>query len=539
MISQPQWFLKISKIHSKILKENERTNWIPKWMRLRMKTWLKGISDWPVSRKRYWGTPLPIWLCENHGCGEKIVIGSIKELERLSGQKVREVHKPEIDKIKIRCKKCKSKMARVSEVLDVWFDSGVSSWAALETQKRIKEYWPADLNVEGRDQVRGWWNSQLILSEIKFNKKPFENILVHGLVLDLGKVKMSKSLGNIVSPQDVIKKYGRDFLRYYFAKTSKGGDFPFDEKEFKDIQAVFRILINVNNFINQLDKKPVGKLKIEDKWLLSRFNSVIKQTRESYNKLKFPEAVKILEEFLIKDLSKTYIQLIRERNEQGTIYKILKQVYINLIKFFAPICPFTTEAIWQELKKKKIVKEESVHLSKWPQTDKRRINKRLEFKFSIALRIIEKGLAKRDKLKTGLKWPLAKAVIYTKEHQSIKELKEIIARQLNVKKVEIKKGKLSVKLDTKLTPELQSEGYAREIARAIQAARKKQGLVKKDLIELNISGKIVDKIKSKKDFIKQRVNAGRISFNRPNKLYNHSIEGKIKNDNFNVRFRKK
>ena len=146
--------------------------------------------------------------------------------------------KPEIDEITLKCK-CNGKMKRVEEVLDVWFDSGVSSWAALRnygSKVSFEKFWPADLNVEGKDQVRGWWNSQFILSQIRFGKKPFENILVHGMILDLGKKKMSKSLGNIVSPQGIIDRYGRDYMRYYFAKHYKGDDFAFNENEIKDIQ---------------------------------------------------------------------------------------------------------------------------------------------------------------------------------------------------------------------------------------------------------------------------------------------------------------
>jgi len=247
MVSQPQWFLKISEIQKNILKENEKTNWLPKYMKLRMKAWLEGISDWPISRNRYWGTPLPIWLCKK--CNKKIVIGNIKELEKISNQKVKDIHKPEIDKIKIPCK-CGGEMSRISEVLDVWFDSGVSSWAALN-KKQFEKFWPADLNIEGKDQVRGWWNSQFILSQIKHNKKPFKSILEHGMILDLGKRKMSKSEGNIITPHEIIEKYSRDYIRYYFAKTSKGEDFAFKEQDFKDIEKLFIILINTNNFINQ------------------------------------------------------------------------------------------------------------------------------------------------------------------------------------------------------------------------------------------------------------------------------------------------
>ena len=241
MISMPQWFFKIKDIHKKILKSNQEVNWIPKYMKLRMKAWLEGISDWPISRSRYWGTPLPIWVCDK--CEDRVVIGSIKELEKKSGKKVKGVHKPEIDEITWKCK-CGGNVKRVPEVLDVWFDSGVSSWAALnylKEDKKFKKFWPADINIEGKDQIRGWWNSQIILSEIRFGKKPFKNISVHGMVLDLGKIKMSKSEGNIISPQEIIDKYGRDYMRYYFAKTSKGEDFGLDEGEFKEIEKTFRV----------------------------------------------------------------------------------------------------------------------------------------------------------------------------------------------------------------------------------------------------------------------------------------------------------
>ncbi len=534
LISLPQWFLKISSIQKKLLNENEKTNWIPSWMKLRMKAWLEGISDWPVSRKRYWGTPLPIWVCE---CGERKVIGSIRELEKLSGKKIKELHKPEIDKIELKCK-CKGKMKRVEEILDVWFDSGVSSWAALNfpgEEKLFKKFWPADLNLEGKDQVRGWWNSQIILSEIKFNKKPFKNILVHGLVLDLGKRKMSKSLGNIVAPEDIINKSGRDFLRYYFARTSKGEDFAFDEKEFSDIQNAFRVLININNFINQLNKGK-GKLQTEDKWIISKLNSTIKEAVENYNKYKYAEAIQILERFLINDLSRTYIQIIRERADET--YEILKKIRIALLKLLAPVIPFITEHIWQELRKNKTAEEESVHLASWPKPGK--TDGKLEQEMETALKIIEAGLAERDKAGIGLKWPLYMAEI-TIDNKIPKQLEKIIARQLNVKKIKIKSGKLRVKLDTAITPELEAEGFSREISRAVQAQRKKAGLVKNDKINLEIISdeNSVGKLDKFEKFIKERTNSGKISIycdtGKPKKDFAKVI---IKNKEFNIRFSK-
>lgn len=533
MISQPQWFLKISKIHSKLLKENLKTNWIPSYMKLRMKAWLKGISDWPVSRKRYWGTPLPIWICEE--CNKRIVVGSIKELKRLGG-KVHGVHKPEIDNVKLKCK-CGGQMKRVEDVLDVWFDSGVSSWAALN--KNQSKFWPANLNIEGKDQVRGWWNSQLILSQIKFNKKPFENILVHGMVLDLSKIKMSKSKGNITSPKEIIKKYGRDYLRYYFAKTSKGEDFAFDEKEFKEIQKTFRILNNVNAFINQLKNKE--KTKIEDKWILSRYNSLIKNVTENYNKFQYSEVVQMIEEFLVFDLSRTYIKIIRDRANET--YCILNKIRIDLLKLLAPIIPFLTEKIWQDFKDKKLVKKESVHLSDWPKPNKKLINTKLEKNFEIVLDVIEKGLAERDKAKIGLKWPLAKAIVYVKININ-KELQEIIKSQLNIKQVEIKKAKqISVRLDIKLTAELKSEGFAREISRKVQNSRKKAGLVKTDKIKLGIVVNedlrvLLSAYPRILLLIKERTNSEEVLINPSSKNYKHDSEGKIKDEKIRILFSK-
>jgi len=532
MIAMPQWFLKISDIHNSLLKENIETNWIPDYMKLRMKAWLEGISDWPVSRNRYWGTPLPIWVCE---CGEKKVIGSIKELEKLSKKRIKEIHKPDIDEIKIKCK-CGKEMKRVEGVLDVWFDSGVSSWAALG--KQFKKFWPANLNIEGKDQIRGWWNSQLILSEIKFNKKPFENILVHGMVLDLGKKKMSKSKGNIISPQEIIQRYSRDYLRYYFAKTSKGDDFAFDESEFKEIQKVFRILSNANNFINQL-KNGKSKLKTEDKWILSRYNNLIKNIIDSYNNFKFPEVVQAVEEFLVIDLSRTYIQIIRDRQDE--VYNPLNEIRIGILQLLSPIIPFLTEKIWQELKEKKIVKQESVHLTNFPKVNNKLIDEKLEKQFELAFQIIEKGLAERDKAKIGLKWPLRKAII-TIGNPINNELKNIMAKHLNVKNIEIIKGKLSqisVKLDTKLTAELESEGYAREISRKVQATRKKAGLVKIDKIRLAlvIDDRFKKIIENQLELIKQRTNSTEVLIN-PNKTYKNKFEEKIKDKKLKILFTK-
>ncbi len=531
MVALPQWFFKISEIQKKLLKENDSIYWIPSWMKQRMKAWLDGISDWPVSRMRYWGTPLPIWSCKK--CEKRIIVGSVDELRKIANiPKTKKIglHKPEIDEIKFKCK-CGGEMKRVPEVLDVWFDSGVSSWAAL-SKDELKKFWPADLNIEGKDQVRGWWNSQLILSEIKWGKKPMDAIMEHGMVLDLGKKKMSKSLGNIITPQEIIEKYSRDYLRYYFAKISKGEDFSFDEKEFRDIQNFFRVFLNTNTFINQIDKKK-NKIAIEDRWIISRLNSTISEITESYNLYKFPEVVQAIEKFLNEDVSKTYIKIIRDRSEE--VYETLNEIRIAILKLLAPIIPFTTEKIWQELKEQKIVGEESIHLSLFPKTDKKKINEKLEEEFSGVLKIIEAGLRERDKIHVGLKWPLASATIYYSN--PIEDIEDIIKMQLNVKKIILKKSEeLKVELDTKVTPELEAEGYAREMSRAVQAFRKELGLNKENKIELSIfTDEELKKILEKwKEFILERTNSKKLEIFSENvttgkERFKNNIEFKIKN----------
>ena len=511
MISQPQWFIKVSGIKKKLLEENEKNTWNPDWMKLRMKAWLEGISDWPVSRQRYWGTPLPIWYDEK--TGERIVVGSIEELEKLSGMKVKDTHKPGIDDIKIKTKSGKI-LTRVPEVLDVWFDSGVSSWAALEYPRRsekFKKFWPADLNIEGKDQFRGWWNSQMILSQILFNKKPFDAILVHGMILDLSKKKMSKSEGRGIAPEEIIEKYGRDYMRYYFAKMSKGEDFSYDEKEFDEIKKVMTIFLNVNNFVNQISKGK-SKLEIEDKWILSRFNSLLKENIESYNNYKFPEAVQKIENFLVNDLSRTYIKIIRDRSDETG--DLLKEIRNGLLKLLAPIVPFMAEKIWQELKEKGILEEESIHLTNWPKVQEKKIDVKLEGHFKTAFEVIEAGLAERDKAKMGLRWPLAKAIVFYGGGFE-KDIEELIKKQLNVRKVEFKKAKeIKVELDTKMTPELEAEGFAREFARKIQAERKNAGLKKGDLILLKVhtDKELRKMLESNIHFLLERTNSKKIDF---------------------------
>ncbi|MBU0662664.1 isoleucine--tRNA ligase, partial [Candidatus Micrarchaeota archaeon] len=359
MVSIPQWFFKISDIQKRAISLNKKVNWIPGFMQDRMHNWLEGIGDWPVSRQRYWGTPLPIWICEKEECGERKVVGSFKELGKLAKiPKNLDLHKPEIDAITLKCK-CGGTMKRVPEVMDVWFDSGVSSWGALEYPLRgdlFKKWWPAEFNTEATDQFRGWWNSQAICSIICFDKLPYEAVMVHGMVLDVSKKKMSKSTGNVVAPKEVIEKYNIDYLRHYLILNSKGADIMFDWQDFRDISRFFNTFWNVYNYVNiylelDLSAKPGKGLEVEDKWILSRINTLAGEVLAAYNSYVPGRAAALIERFVVDDLSRTYIKLVRERvgTKSGkAVEETLNCCIFTLLRLLAPIAPHITEYIYQD-----------------------------------------------------------------------------------------------------------------------------------------------------------------------------------------------
>ncbi len=516
MLSVPQWFFKISSIQKRMIELNGKVQWVPDWMQSRMQNWLESIGDWPISRARYWGTPIPIWQCGK--CKEQKVIGSLKELQKLSGKKVKELHKPEIDSVEIKCS-CGAKMRRVSEVLDVWFDSGVSSWAALgfpASSALFKRFWPADLNLEGTDQFRGWWNSELILSTIAFDKAPFKTISVHGLVLDIEKRKMSKSKGNAVQPKEVIEKHSRDYLRYYLTATSKGEDFAFDWDSFKDIHRFFSIFWNCFNYANMYLKLDIAKgkkistlsLQVEDKWILSKLNSLIETATDAYNSYNFFRATAAIEQFVLEDLSRTYIKLIRGRTEGKTaqaVNKTMSAVIDGLLLLLSPITPHITEYIYQHLRNGKMPL--SIHLRQLPAVEKKLVDPELEKQFDSAKELTQAVLSLREQQKLRLRWPLRELVIVTEKKPFLPKQKSlgkksasgkgkqfskvhsVIASSCNVKRVveataepsgnyaraDAAGAKLFLLLDA--DGQLRNEWELQELRRRIQEMRKQANLL--------------------------------------------------------------
>jgi len=539
-----EWYIKCKEIRDKLIKENKKIKWYPEYGKIRQEDWFNNMGDWLISRKRYWGLPLPIWECE---CGNIEVIGSLKELKEKAVDKKKvdalpEIHRPWIDEIKIKCKKCGKEVERIKDVGDAWLDAGIVPFSTigpyLENRKEWEKWFPADLISENMPgQFRGWFNGLFWASVTLAGKAPFKAVFGYETLKDEKGEEMHKSKGNTIWFDDAVEKIGADPIRLLYCLQDPSQELRFGFNVVKEPKNNINILSNMANLVESMGKYKTEK--IEDKWILSRLNSLIKKVTEELENLHPQLATRALQDFWLKDLSRGYIQLVRDRlssNNKEAKY-ILEEVYIQLIKLCSPVIPFITETVWQGLKEKKVVKEESVHLSSWPRPDEKKIDKKLEDEFEKTLNIIEIGLAARDKAQIGLKWPLAKAEI-SSESQISKELQEIIMRQLNVKKLEVEKGKLEVKLDTKLTSELEEEGYAREIARRVQAARKNAGLNKGDKIELAIETKL--SLENQKDFLRERTDAKIISVgeNINDKGYKNKEELSIKEQKIKILFNK-
>ncbi|MEM0465889.1 MAG: isoleucine--tRNA ligase [Candidatus Pacearchaeota archaeon] len=542
-----QWFMKIEDLIPKILSFNKKVKWQPKFTGKNFESWIKNLKDNGITRQRYWGCPAPIWQCS---CGEIDVIGNISEIKLKGGIVPEDLHKPWIDEVTLKCKKCKGVMKRIPDVIDVWIDAGTASWNCLYypiEKKYFKKYFPADLILEATEQIRLWYSMLQICSAVALNKSSYKNVYSHGMILDYQGIKMSKSLGNIISPYEVVNKYGADILRYYMCETPAGENINFNWEEVKIKQGYLNILYNISNFLKELKKetKPSKKFDIEEKFIISRKNQTIEKVTKLMENYRLDEVIREIESLFL-DLSRIYIKSTREKvnsENSGKVLYVVTDVYLDILKMFSIVCPFITEKIWQELRNSGIVKEESVHLCSWPKFNKKLIDNKIIEEFKSALNVIERGLNARDRAQIGLKWPLKSATIKSNLRLS-KETQDFIKSQLNLKDIKFKLSKekeIIIELDTNITPDLEAEGYSREISRKIQDARKKSGLVKIDKIKLGlvIDDSIKELLEKNLSFIKKRVNADEIVINKiKDSDYSYKFEDKIKGKEIKILFNK-
>jgi len=507
MMAVPQWFFRVTKIRDKMIEENKKINWTPAWAGQRFRNWLESLGDWPISRQRYWGIPLPIWACEK--CDNIVVVGSMKDLKK----KLKDLHRPYIDSVTLKCKKCKGVMRRIPDVLDVWFDSGCSSWAPLgypKNKKLFRKLWPVDFVLEGPDQIRGWWNSSMINTIIAFNRKPYNNILFHGFVMDAHGNKMAKSRGNIVNPEEVVEKYGRDVLRFYFLSGAPWEDYFFKWEDMDEINKSFVVVRNTFNFVKTYVTNAGKKknLKKEDRWILSKLSRLVDDCTAANRTFNAQKSSKYLLGFVLNDLSRWYVKIIRERvkpsydgKDKAAAFFTLHTVTKTLSQLLAPHCPFLAEQIHQDIVLKLGKDKESVHMCDWPKLGWKVTDRKLEEDMKTARKIVETCHMLRQKAGIKLKWPVKNVylVVGSKEARKVvKTMKEILLQMCNCKAVAVAKdfpaGELAkanfelgkIAIERKLDSELMEEAMVRELVREIQSMRKKNGFNVMEAITLGL-----------------------------------------------------
>ncbi len=454
-----QWFFRVEDLKEKMRELNKNIYWQPDWAGKRQfDSWLDNLRDNSITRQRYWGCPVPIWRCE---CGKYEVIGSVKELEKLSKEKAPEdLHKPWIDEVTIRCR-CGKDMKRVPDILDVWVDSGTTSWTCLnypqETDK-FEKLWPADFILEGKDQIRGWFNLLFIASMMSIGKPSYKAVYMHGFINDAQGRKMSKSLGNYILPGEVMDKYGADTLRYYsIGGANPGFDLNYNFDDLKIKHRNLMVLWNVHKFLIDMHKE-IGKnpgemddmlmkdvFDTEERFIFSRLNSTIDHVTKLLHDYKLNDVPLAIEDLFL-GLSRTYIQLVRDKSSVGSkedkevvLYSIYK-VLMECLKLFAPVAPFVSEKIYLNLKQEFGLKQESIHLFDWPKPDKKMIDKKLEEHMKTTEGIIQGILAAREKAQLGVRWPLKSVYIVTTDENAVEAvtgLDQIIKNQTNVKEISI------------------------------------------------------------------------------------------------------
>ncbi|OFV68207.1 MAG: isoleucyl-tRNA ligase [Candidatus Syntrophoarchaeum caldarius] len=476
-----QWFLRISELKDAMLAEIKKVKWYPEWAGLsRFYDWVAGAEDWCISRQRYWGIPLPIWICDL--CRASKVIGGMAELRELGGiEDEIELHRPYVDEIEIRCSECGGVMHRVADVCDVWFDSAVASWATLRfpaVKEDFNKLWPADWITEGHDQTRGWFYSQLGASVISFGVAPYKSVLMHGFTLDNLGNKMSKSLGNMVEPVEVISRYGVDSLRIYLLSSSA----PWDDLKFNWNEVAIRnrmlnILWNVYRFplpymiLDEFNPEEISAdqinqhLRIEDRWMLSRINSLIRKVDEMMAVYELHRAARSIETFVLEDLSRWYVQLTRPRTwiekddpDKLAAYWTLYETMRLLTLTMAPFTPFITEEIYQNLVRGFDKNApDSVHLCDWPGVDESAIDPVLEKSMEIAREIVEAASNARQKLKRKLRWPVEEVVVVSSSEEvkeAVRILSDVIAKQTNTRKITLlDEGEMWDRLSLEVVPD--------------------------------------------------------------------------------------
>ncbi|HEV2061422.1 MAG TPA: isoleucine--tRNA ligase, partial [Solirubrobacteraceae bacterium] len=440
--AKPAWYIKTSQLRDRLLAANASVNWHPEHIKHgRMGNWLENNVDWALSRERYWGTPLPVWRCEE---GHVHCVGSFDELEELSGIRLEDPHRPYVDEVAFPCPQCSRRMTRVPEVIDVWFDSGAMPFAQyhapFENEERFRERFPADFICEALDQTRGWFYSLLAISTLLFDRSSYENVVCLGLILDRNGRKMSKSLGNIVDPWAVLDEYGADAFRWYFFTSKQPWDgYQFDtERVGEGVRLFLKQLWNTYGFhvlyanVNDVAPDASGEPTELDRWILSRLSSttaVVTERLEAYDATVAGRAIAAL----VDDLSNWYVRRSRRRFWEGdpAAFGTLRECLVTVAKLLAPFTPFVADEIYDNLDGSL----GSVHLEDFPEPRER--DEGLEVAMAVARETVRLGLSARGAAKVKVRQPLHEAVVVAagRERDAIQRLADVVREELNVKEL--------------------------------------------------------------------------------------------------------
>ncbi len=475
--AKPSWYIEMTKLKDLLISNNNSVNWYPDYVgEKRFGNWLENLNDWALSRNRYWGTPLNIWKCQ---CGNLQSIGSRKELVEKAIEKISEdieLHRPYVDEVHIKCDKCGETMTRVNEVIDCWFDSGAMPFAQhhypFENSEEFdEELFPADFICEGIDQTRGWFYSLLAISTFVKGVSPYKNVLVNDLILDKEGKKMSKSRGNTVDPFTLLEKYGADATRWYLLYVSPvWTPTKFDEEGLKEVQSkFFGTLRNVYNFFvlySNTDKMNPKADFVEynnrpelDRWILSKYNKLVKNVIEEMEAYDLMKAVRSIQEFVDEDLSNWYIRRARRRfwatelsEDKISVYNTTYEVLLGVSRLMAPFAPFLSDEIY-----KKLSGEESVHLAYYPEINETLIDAVVEERMDLIRDLVGLGRAAREKEKIKVRQPLQKILVDGKFEALIGDMTQLLKEELNVKEVIFEK-KLEKYMNYSLKPDFKAAG---------------------------------------------------------------------------------
>jgi len=475
--AKPSWYIEITRLKDKLIENNNSVNWYPSFVgEKRFGNWLENLNDWAISRSRYWGTPLPLWRCKD--CGHVVSVGSRKELIEKAIEDIDEsieLHRPYVDNIHFKCEKCGGIMDREKDVIDVWFDSGAMPFAQhhypFENKENFDKLFPADFICEGIDQTRGWFYSLIAISTFVTGKSPYKNVLVNDLILDKDGKKMSKSRGNTVDPFKLFDEYGADVLRWYLIYVSPPWTpTRFDEEGLKEVESkFFRSLRNVYNFFSlyantdNIDPRSFfieyDKRQEIDKWILSKYNNLIKQVRKDMDEFELTKVVRAIQEFVVEDLSNWYIRRTRRRfwsteldDDKKSVYNTTYEILVGICKMIAPFVPFISEEIYRNL-----TDNVSVHLDYYPEPNEELIDMELEYRMDLVRDLVRLGRASREAVKIKVRQPLREVLIDGKYEDKIKELVPLIKEELNVKEVVFEKD-LSQFMNFSLKPNFKVAG---------------------------------------------------------------------------------